>query len=92
MRLLLPYRSEDAQAAYEHEALYRHGEIEDGIHQMPRSLAVRLEEVSFVQTFRHAGGMHHIVEAVLAQLLLELMLVVEIQFYEVYPLLRQIFP
>ena len=81
--LLFPDGTEDAQTAHIDEASHRHVQFQDGLYQIAGSLVVHAEEVVGMQAFRHAGGMHDIVEIVSSELLHQLVLGVEVQFDEV---------
>ena len=72
--LLLMYGTEHAERAEEHEALQRHLQLDERIDEVLCALGVHTAEVGFVETFRHAGSVHDVVELVLTELRLQLLL------------------
>ena len=89
--LLLLDGSEDAEAADKDKAFQGHPHFEDSLCQILGSFGIDAMEVLFVQTLRHTGGMHHIVEVVSPELFYQLYLRREVEFDEMDPLVLQIF-
>ena len=72
--LLLMYSTEHAERAEEHEALQWHLQLDERIDEVLCALGVHTAEVGFVETLRHAGSVHDVVEFVLTELRLQLLL------------------
>lgn len=90
IRLLLPDRAEDAQAAHVDEAFERHVELEDSVDKVLCALVVDFEEVVSVQTFGHACCMNDIVKVVSPQRFNECVLRGEVEVDEMDTLVLQI--
>ena len=65
---------EDAEAAHEDKAFQWHPCFQQCLCQVLRTLGIDTVEIRFVQTFRHTGSMHHIIEVLTPQLFHELCL------------------
>ena len=83
VRLLLTNSSEDAERTEIDKTPDGHLKGDERPYQILRSLGVSTEKVLFVKTFRHACGMHDIVEGMARELFLQPLLRPEIQFDEV---------
>ena len=79
----------DTQRTEIHEALQGHLQVDERTHQVLRTLCVDTIEIAGIQAFRHAGSMHHVVERMFLQLLFQLRLIAQVQFYEMDTLVLQ---
>ena len=91
VRLLLAYRTENAERRDEHKAFKRHFQVYHSIGQVLRPLSVYSVEVVAMQAFGCSRSMHHVVEMVSAELAFQSFGIAQIKLHETNALVLEVF-